>query len=438
MRKVFILSASFLFMLQACKKDGALVPDFEENTTFSSFSDTTQITTNTRRGDSVLADQIAIGLVGEYRDSSFGYTKASIHVQPRLNTNALIFSDNLQLVTVDSVVLSLEYGGFYGDTSVIQTFEVSRINQELFDSAKYYSDVIISTESTPLATHQFGTSPNFKSRINQPDNIGNVDTINLDVPQLRINLGKALGEEIISKQGGTELSNSENFVKFFNGLKITPVNNSGLTDNEAAILYFRLTATDTKMTIYYTDDTTKKFVDFPINTLSSRFNTFEHDYTGSAAETASQNQNTNLAYVQAMAGVETTIKFPTLREKLGGKALVNKAELIIPAADGSYSNNVGKAERLIVASRNSDGALQFIPDALTNSDLFGGEYDPEKNEYKFNISRYIQSYLNGSENENGLTLLVSGSAVKAERVVIFNENNSANKIRLNLYYTNTQ
>ncbi len=448
MRKVLILSASFLFMLQACKKDGVLFPDFEEKTTFSFFSDTTTLVTSTRIGDRVLADKISTGLIGEYRDSSFGYTTSSIHIQPVISSNALEFSDSSETVKVDSVILSLEYGGnsgdtsYYGDTSIAQTFEVFRIDQELFDTTNYYSDANIAVKSTPLASYSFNPTPTKEVVIYQPNNVGIVDTVTVS-SQIRINLGNTLGDEIIAKQGSEELDNSANFVKFFKGLKIKPVSNPNISDNEAAILYFRLTATNTKMTIYYTvtdsaNTTTQKAVDFPVNTNSVRFNTFEHDYTGSAAETALQTQNSNLAYVQAMAGLETTIKFPDLKERLGGKIIVNKAELIIPAANGSYSNNVGKADKLIVASRNDVDTLQFIPDALLNAEFFGGEFDENNNEYKFNISRYLQSYLNGNENDNGLTLLVSGSAVKAERAVIFTENSSGNKIRLNLYYTNIQ
>jgi len=442
MRKVLLLSASFLFTFQACKKDGALVPEFEENTTFSLFSDTTIIETNTIIGERVLADKIATGLVGEYRDSAFGYSTSSIHIQPVLSSNALFFSDSSEIVTVDSVILSLEYGGFFGDTSIAQTFDVFRIDETMYIDTAYYSDTNIAVQSTPLASYNFSPSPSKKTVISQPNNFGTVDTNVVLSSQLRINLGNALGDEIIAKQGSDTLANSENFVTFFKGLKITPSPNPNITDNEAAILYFRLTASNTKMTIYYTatssTDTTQKAVDFPVNSTSVRFNTFEHDYTVSAAETAMQTQNPSFAYVQAMAGVETTIKFPSLKDQLGGKILVNKAELIIPAANGSYANNVGKAEKLIVASRDEFGVLKFIPDALVNADFFGGEFDEENNEYKFNISRYLQSYLNGNETDNGLTLLVSGSAVKAERAVILTENNNAKKIRLNLYYTNIQ
>ena len=441
MRKVLILSASFLFLFQACKKDGELVPEFEENTIFSFFSDTTQIITEVKRSEplEIAATQIPTGLVGEYRDSSFGYTKSSIYIQPLLSSNALVFSNGNETVEVDSVLLSLEHGGYFGDTSVTQTFDVFRLDDRLISSATYFTDTTIAVQSTPIVSHNFTPHPTKKDTILQPNNFGTSELIEVS-SQLRINLGNALGDELISKQGNSELANDTNFVQFFKGLKITPQNNPSIMDNEAAILYFRLTATNTKMTVYYTatsaTDTTQKAVDFPVNTNSVRFSTFEHDYTGSAAETALQTQNTNFAFVQAMAGLETVIKFPNLKSQLGGKILVNKAELIIPAVNGSYSENVGKAEEVTVASRDVDGRFQFIPDALVNTQFFGGEIDTTKNEYKLNISRYIQSFLNGGQNENGLTLLVTGGAVSAERAVVFNENSSNNKIRLNLYYTN--
>ena len=448
MRKVLILSASFLLALQACKKDGELVPDFEENTTFSYFSDSAIIETVTRVGERVLADKIAIGLVGEYRDSAFGHSKSMIHIQPQLPSNGLIFTGNEETVTLDSVILSLEYSDYFGDISIPQTFEVHRIDETLsLDSAtKYYSDYSAAIQPTPLATINFTPSPTEQTVIVQPTNLGSTDTVSVNA-QLRFNLGNDLGNELLSKEGSGEFDNNQAFVNYFKGLRISPINNTNLTDNQAAILYFRLTATNTKMTIYYTAvrevndipvDTLKKAVDFPVTTTSVRFNTFEHDYTGSGAESALQNQDSSFGYVQAMAGLETVFKFPALRDQLAGKILVNKAELIIPAANGSYSMDVGKAQKLIVAERTAENTLQFIPDFTLNPEFFGGEFDESKNEYKFNISRYIQSYLNGGQTENGLTLLVSGSAVKAERAVIFTGDNTAKKVKLNLYYTNIQ
>lgn len=445
MRKVLLLSASFLLALGACKKDGELVPEFEENTTFSFFSDTTQIQTTVLKGQPVLADKIATGLVGEYRDSVFGYIKSNVYVQPQLPSNALIFKGVNETLTVDSVVLSLEYDSAYGNITIPQTFEVYRLDETLYLDTNYYSNATIQFQNTPLGSINFTPDLTTETVIIQPNNLGSTDTAELN-PQLRIRLDNSLGEEIVSKQGGEELANDTNFVEYFKGLKITPAVSGALSDNEAAILYFRLTASNTKMTIYYnainvnTNDTAYRAVDFPINTSSVRFNTFEHDYTMAAVDIALNNQNSEYIYTQAMASIETNISFPNLKENFAGKILINKAELILPTADGSYAE-FGKSSKLILASRDDEGDLQFIPDALVNGEFFGGDLNVATEEYKFNITRYIQSYLNGAENENGLTLLVTGSAVKAERAVIFSENSlnsSDEKIRLNLYYTNTE
>jgi hypothetical protein len=139
-----------------------------------------------------------------------------------------------------------------------------------------------------------------------------------------------------------------------------------------------------------------------------------------------------------MAGVQTVIKFPNLKESLANKQIaINKAELIIPAVNGSYLIE-GFTSKLTMASKNAVGEFQFLPDYFEGDSHFGGNYDNTNNSYEFNITRYVQGLLNGTENEDGLVLLVSGSAVKADRAVFYAPNNPINKIRLNLYYSNTK
>ena len=442
MRKVLALSASFLLLFNACKKDGELIPDFAENTTNSIFSDSTLIETTTMIGDSILADNISTGLIGNYKDSAFGTTVASVFVQPVLSSNGLIFDPHGETLTVDSIVLSLSYSNYFGDTNTTQKFEVYRLTEKLADSSNYYSNTSIQREPMMLGSKTFTAQPNTSIRINQPNTTGGIDTVDLN-SQLRIRLDDDLGSEILSKSNGSELLNNDNFTSFFNGLQIVPQAKSSLNNNEDAILYFNLTATNTQMTIYYTSTDTnsvssKKLVNFPINTNSVRFNTFKHDYTNSAVgnELASPSTTSMFAYTQAMASVETIINFPTLSNQFTNKVLINKAELVLPAANGSYAL-FGKANSVILAARDDANKLQFIPDAFESPEYFGGKFDSESNSYKFNISRYVQGILNGTIENKGLTVLVTGSAVKAERAVFLTEDSQGEKIKLNLYYTNT-
>lgn len=443
MRKAMFLSASFLLVFNACRKDGDLNPEFEENTINSVFTDTVTIESSTRIGDSVLADRIAVGLVGTYRDSAFGTVKSNIYVQPLLPSNAAVFGNVDETLIVDSVVFSLEYSSHFGDTTIAQTFDVFRLSETLDSETSYFSDTTIQSGSVPVGSITTSPKPNVTNTIIQPNSTGGNDTIAVS-SQLRIKLDNAIGTEILSKSGQTEVSDNDNFTAFFQGLKLSPRDNGTLNNNEAAILYFGLTALNTKMTIYYkainpANDSTKKSVDFPINTTSVRFNTFEHDYTNSAVETVLNNPGipSMFAYTEAMAGVETVIKFPNFKSSFQGKILINKAELILPVAGGSY-DEFGVATAIVAASRNDLGALEFIPDAFENTDYFGGQYKESSQTYTFNIARYLQAFLNENISSEGLTILVTGSAVRAERSVFQSENNSGRKIRLNLYYTNIQ
>ncbi|MEQ8625333.1 MAG: DUF4270 domain-containing protein [Vicingaceae bacterium] len=448
LRKVIILSASFLLLLSACKKEGELNPEFAENTSFTFFTDSIKINTSTRESDSVLADRIATGLLGTYQDSSFGKTKSSIYVQPLLPSNTLILGEDDEELFVDSVIFSLSYNSWFGDTSVAQNIEVFRLDEELDADNSYYSSGSVNTLPTPLATKSFIPHPRTESVILLPNASGGIDTSAVS-PQLRIRLDDALGTEILSKSGEAELSNNASFITFFKGLKISPNEQMMLNDNEKAILYFALTSSQTKMTVFYSavninsGDTVKKLVDFPINSSSVRFNTFEHDFSNGAVQMnlSDGGKDSIYSYTQAMAGVETVITFPDLKQRFQDERIVvNKAELVLPVASGSYAN-FGLAQTMTLASRDASGLLQFIPDndpRLETPAYFGGSYIESENEYRFNIARYIQGYINGVENENGLTLLVTGSAVKAERAVILAQGNQGRKIKLNLYYSNTQ
>ena len=129
-------------------------------------------------------------------------------------------------------------------------------------------------------------------------------------------------------------------------------------------------------------------LNFPINSSSARFSTFENDFRNGAvyANLTDNKDDSLLSYVQAMAGVETVLSFPTIREQFGDeKIVVNKAELVLPVASGSYAE-FGVASTLILASRDQDGLLQFIPDFFESADFFGGEFDAIAGTYTFLIS----------------------------------------------------
>src|SRR5690554_170666 len=181
LRKAFVLSASFLLFLTACRQDEEkLKPDFITNAAFSRFTDQIEIRTKTLRSDSILADRVSIGLAGIYRDSVFEVSRAALHVQPRLSTNYLIFGQTGETFYTDSIILSLHYDGIYGDSSIQQTLEVYRIDEELDETKDYPSNTQISTQASILGSKTFQPNINSKVKIISPNSNGGMDTLTVD------------------------------------------------------------------------------------------------------------------------------------------------------------------------------------------------------------------------------------------------------------------
>jgi len=443
LRKVILLSASFLILIIGCKKDGALSPAFEENSSSSFFSDTTRLIAKTELGGRILADRASTGLIGAYRDSVFGKSSATLYLQPLLPTNFLVLKEQTETIFTDSIVLSLSYNGYYGDTSIATTFDVFRLSEELDIQVNYYSDTSINTTGGVLGSKTFKPRINTNLKVNTPNILGGVDTTLVN-PQLRIRLDKSLGDEIVSKSGQNELSTNEEFIKFFKGIRISPAASLNPSNNESSVLYIATTSSDTKISLYYKTinpqgDTTRKIVSFPVNSSSVRFNAFSHDFSeGDLINTLNRSGNDSLfSYTQSMGGVRTKIAFPNIVDQFDNQSvIINKAQLTIPAIGGSYLQGNHPAA-LIVATLSPNGDLDFIPDFFEGDAFFGGLYNAVDRSYTFTITRYIQRILNEGNRNNELVLLVSGSAVNADRLVLGAPGNER-KIKLNLFYSKTE
>lgn len=444
MRKGFFLSACFLLIsLFSCKDEGDLNPNFVNGNVNSKFTSDVRITAQVRSVDSILTDGVATGLVGLYRDSVFGLSRASFYVQPLLNSNFQVFYENNETFQTDSVVITFPYTSVFGD-STLTTIEVYRLDEKLESSTVYYSNDSVSVLPAILGTKTFLPDIANNVRVVRPNLAGVLDTLVL-APQLRIKLDNSLGDEILSKSGQTEVENNTNFTDFLKGFRIQTSNGlQANNNNEISILSLALTNIQSKLSVYYTvtdnnNVSTKKVVDFPITSNSVRFNSYEHNFSGSVVGGLIDDakNDSDYLYVSGMSGVQTEIQFPNLAERFKDSAMVvNRAEIVFPLSAGSYART-GFAEQLILASKNENGQLQFLDDFFEGESYFGGRYESSRNAYVFNINRYVQSILNGTNTSKALVVLVEGSATTPSRAVLFGPAQSNEKIKLNLYYSNT-
>lgn len=262
-----------------------------------------------------------------------------------------------------------------------------------------------------------------------------VDIEGVKAPQLIIPVDTAWGSYLLNN---ANFSSESAFNDFFNGFYIT----DSITNGSGCIFYFDLREAlpanfRSKMIFYYSNDTSTvpQIFEMAVNG-GAHFNYFHHDYSQAVFVNQFNDPvaGSNFCYLQSMAGIKTTIRFPHLNELIKtGQVSINRAVLEI-TADVSSSGNLKPHSKLGLAGIDSAGLGYFLPDNIDNTALFGGDLT-SSNTYSFVITRYVQQVLNGSRKDYGLYLLASGAAVNANRTVIKGSNNLDKRMKLKIIFT---
>lgn len=424
-RKVFGLSATFLmtlFILASCKKKESTLGNdiLDPNSLLNSTQvDTFQLTTFTIAEDSLISDNPAYAVLGSYNDPKFGKVNASFYTQVVLSGLNPNFGD-LSSITVDSLVLGLEYVDYYGELSP-QTVEVYQLTEKLHIDSTYYSFQHKAHSSTNLVVPGFET---FTPKPNGETIIGE-DTVDA---QLRIRLNNALASQLIneSASGGTNYSSTENFKDYFKGLYVK-VNNPIQSSGKGGVFYFNLNAPLSKMTIYYTQDGENKTFDFLINSECADFNHVDIDNTGKPVQNVINDTVSGQTefYAQAFKS-RAVVAIPGLKN-LPKKAVIHKAELILPIQYQTGTKYL-PSDELSVSVR--------INNLLSGIGVFGF-YDNFTKSYTVDCRNYVQALVSGDITTTELYLSPRFFITSAERV-IFNGPNTINKKKPQIVVTYTE
>jgi len=379
----------------------------------------TDIKISTLRQDSLSSEKRDRSLLGAIADPVFGKSRAGIVSQLRLSSNDVDFGENVQL---DSAVLLLKYKSAYGDTTQLQHIRVHELHENLYFDSVYYSNFDISSyysESSTVADFQYTPTPGADS--------------------LLIRLDDELGEKILLADS-SNLEDNTSFLEFFKGLYLqaSPVEQGG------AITYFDLSEGNSRMTLYYnnSEEDSLKY-EVVINSNCTWINIFDHDYMGSEAEPFINDSivNYNRSYIQSMAGLRTHANFvfsDTLM-KLSEEGLsINKAELRIPVAHEYVSDNKPVPATIQVFNALEDGTNDFIADIFLGEEYYGGYYDDAKDEYVFNVGKYVQDLMYPDEDfkiENTGLFIVAGDSRTSANQLVINNNPEGEKISLVITYT---
>ncbi len=388
----------------------------EEERMESIVEDSFKIETRSVKMPSVPAEKSDPAMFGKLRDERTGRTRAAFYSQLLLpGTNIDLGKPND--LTLDSVVLSLRYKGFYGDTSAVQEFRVHQVIEDMEGIDPEHRDTL-DRSSTPIGTAQRNPKVGQKITVD-----GGSKTL---PPHFRIRLNDNFGKNILDRSGKAELSDNSSFTDFINGISISSYTSS-LQDGEGAVLHGKVPDDNSKVTLYYRNTAQNDTGRLELKLGGVYYNHVRNRTSGS--QMASQldsafSPTRTKSYVLGPGEVATQIRFPTLSSLDDSVNIsVNKAELKLSAQ--VPNTPFSPAAGFFVLYKDASGDLSLTKDrTLEGGQYVGGGYEEKEKRYRFRITRHIQGIINGNVSSNAIYVttnipfLSEGEAKTVARSVI--------------------
>lgn len=371
-------------------------------------------------------------------DPVFGKTHAFVFMQVGLPSSAFTFTGSGQ--TLDSVVLSLAYLGYKGDSTTAQTYRVYRMSEQGFrrDSNYAYNKPLQYNPGELLGTATV-------SPLSIRDSVSVYGT--KEAAQLRIKLSNAFGNDLLQQKSDGAFTNDSTFRAYLKGFALVPDTTSGANRN---MLFFDMSGANTKLTVFYknsTDDSLRATFGFGAN--SGHANFIARNYNGSEASRFINTGNTNgdsILFLQSTPGLYTNLLIPGLENF--PNAVINKAELVITqitVGSGDMNNIFSEPARLMLTQYTGVGdTLKKVIDAtVRGDDYLGGKKvvitnfgGVQVSQYTFNIGTFLQMLIKKQETNTGFRLqALRTSYADIDRLKAGGSKLSQYNIKLRIIYT---
>ena len=395
-------------------------------------SDTFTANLSTVYLDSFATSATGVTLLGGFSDPTFG----RINTQCFFDLNPPPYANVYDSTIFDSLRLILKINrNYYGDTTKPLHIGVSRLSQQILFPLNVYSfyNVDQFPVSDSIGAGDFIINPTFLT-----------DT-------LSIPLSASLGQELLSKLKNPldlDLQNNNNFLYYFNGLRLS--SNAGtnliIGCKDSAIMRLSFSKPGP-------DSLENHHIDFTLNSKQHHFNHISVNRTGTILSTLGHTdsiipsgRSNNAAYSQFASGVMAKITFPTLANllKIPYYAKIMTAYLKVIPVRGSYNTSYFLPPSLNLATTtiNNDigPSLIGIGSASAQTGNLVTDYTAGDNTaYTYDVSNYIKALIqnpqaNGYAITNppaynyGLLLVPPSPASVTEfsRVIIGDQNQPQN------------
>lgn len=285
--------------------------------------------------DSFPTTNIDTGYIGSFQSPIFGTSSAGFVSQYVWNTFSSLDKFGIAPV-VDSVVLTLEIGSAFGDTTKQQTFNVYELEDRIYRDSVYFSfyDALGGSNPDPLFTFNYTGAQTASINMNSPKAIEWATKI-------------ANAPTTLYEEGADSL-----FLNQFKGLFIgldpsSPKDASMLSINVGRSYFIIYGRNFTNASATTVKDTINAMYSFDNIKYGASINTFAHDYTGTAItginDTLQTSPTVPIGYMQGQGGVTPYIRFSeefvnSLKGKLAppyNTMVVNNARMEVSMQDPS-------------------------------------------------------------------------------------------------------
>lgn len=345
--------------------------------------DTAYLKVKTVSMDSIYARTIE-GVLGKYEDEVFGTVKSD-YLCEFYCPDDMSFQPNV--VSIDSMQLSLDFITYRGDTVTPMGLSVYEVNKEL--GRNFYTNVDPSdfcNLKQPLGQKTYSISQSSKYAASST----------VLVRTVSVNLKDELAQKFYkeSLKSNNAFQNSATFKKFFPGVYVTTTFGSGSLIN----------VNNTSMNIYYKYNDVKGNHDNTADTIRTslfsiavtpeviQMNHIENKLPSSLFEA-----NTGAVYMKSPAGVCLELELPikSIIDKAGDK-VVNSAKFSLygySEKEAELKDDLGRPQYVLLVNKDSLNNF-FLRKSLPNSiTSYSAEWSSSTNSYVFsNIAQMIVEY----------------------------------------------
>lgn len=418
---IAILSLMLSFLIAGCNENPSqftLGEEFIDSQTNLTVVDTFAVSFSTMILDTVKTSSTGTILVGNYTNENFGRISSQGYFQIGACADEILDAE-----IYDSVEVVVTYSGYYiGDTTRTQEFLAHRLTERISSSDDYFTNrSAFAYEPTPLGSAVF--TPALKSS----------DT-------LAIRINDELGLDLFEKMDGRSeiVTESENFINYFNGLVLIPGENS-----DGLILGFDADSSSAKIVVHShtTSLTTTEYKhEFPLENSNHQFNHISHDFTATGLSSLAQQrvklsstEAAGLSYIMGGVGLVTRIDFPSLPEiLLFERGIFPKVELEI-ATTNKY-NSDPPTDLILYATDKLNNLLSEYG-SLASTTETTNELFEEETIYTFDLTSYLETEMADSyvDPQAGLLLMIPSSDLRStfDHLIIDEQNVNT---KLKIYY----